>query len=179
MIGLPLLAGWLVPLAVPFTGQTAPNQAQTGAASSKGLPAVELFDLEGKRLRIQELREPVLVLNLFAFWCDTWIAELPQLRELAAEQRRLNFRLLSISIDGKWTDQLAVVCRDDPLPYPVLVDRTGRLSQAFGVRRIPTILVLDRRRQTVARFEAYPGNPRLLAAIRRAASTGNHGPPTR
>jgi thiol-disulfide isomerase/thioredoxin len=140
------------------------------------VPSVELFDLHGRRFRLQEVREPVIVLNFFAFWCDTWIAELPQLRELAAEQKPLNFRLLAVNVDGKWTDQLQAVCGDDPPPYPVLVDRGKRLSQSLGVRRIPTIVVLNRERRVASVFEAHPGNPALLEAIREAASTATPEP---
>jgi len=137
------------------------------------MPQVELFDLEGRKFRLRDVREPVVVLNFFAFWCDTWIAELPQLRELAGEQGQLGFRLLAINVDGKWTDQLDVVCGEDPLPYPVLIDRTSRLSKQLGLRRIPTILILNRERRITAVFEAHPGNPKLLAAIRAAGSTAN------
>jgi hypothetical protein len=80
--------------------------------------------------------------------------------------------LLAINVDGKWTDQLEAVCGDDPLPYPVLIDRTSRLSKQLGLRRIPTILVLNRERRITAVFEAHPGNPKLLDAIRAAGSAG-------
>ncbi len=155
-----------------------------GAASADDPPPLvgqriapfELFDLQGQRLRLREVREPVVVLNLFAFWCNTWIAELPQLRELAGDRQALGFRLLSISVDGKWTDQLAVVCGDDPPPWPVLVDRESRLSRQLGLRRIPTLLVLNRERRVTAAFEAYPGNPALLEAIRAAGSATADAP---
>jgi len=119
-----------------------------------------------------------VVLNFFAFWCDTWIAELPQLRELAGEQQDLGFRLLSVSVDGKWTDQLRVVCGDEPPPWAVLIDRGSRLSRQLGLRRVPTLLVLNRERRVTAAFEAYPGNPALLKAIRAAGSARADAPPS-
>ena len=144
-------------------------------AVGASLPQADLFDLQGQRVRLQDLREPVIVLSFFAFWCNTWIAELPQLRELAAEQKRLGFRLLMVSVDGKWTDQLQAVCGDDPPPFPVLVDRNSRLSHKLGLRRIPTVLVLNRERHITAVFEAHPGNPKVLAAIRETGSTAGNG----
>lgn len=136
------------------------------------LPDADLQDLQGRRLRLSQVREPVLVLNLFAFWCDTWIAQLPQLRELAAEQEHLGFRLLSVSIDGKWREQLEVVCGDQPPPFPVLLDRGGRLTERLKIRRIPTVVVADRERRIRYVGEAYAGNAEVLAAIRRAAGKG-------
>lgn len=129
-----------------------------------------LFDLDGRALRLSEVQEPVVVLNLFAFWCDTWIGQLPQLRELATRQEDLRFRLLSISVDGRWTGQLREVCGDDPPPFPVLIDRERALSRCLQVRHVPTVVVLDRSRRARFVYEGYPGNLRVLRAIRAAAS---------
>ena len=133
------------------------------------LPEVTLLDLDHRSVRPAELKEPVLVLNLFAFWCDTWIAELPQLRELATKQRQLGFRLLSISIDGTWREQLRVVCGEEELPFSVLLDTGGRLSRRLEIRRVPTIIVVDRQRQITYVHEGFPGNPAILHAVRAAA----------
>lgn len=138
------------------------------------LPRFELFDVEGRRVRSSEIAEPVIVLNFWAFWCDTWIKELPQLRELAAEQSALGFRLFTISIDGAWTDQLRQVCREKGTPFPVLVDRGSRFTNRLGLRRIPTVIVINRERKITFVHEAYPGNPTILQAIREAASQVNN-----
>lgn len=139
------------------------------------LPRLELFDVEGRRVRSSGIAEPVIVLNFWAFWCDTWIKELPQLRELAAQQSVLRFRLLTITIDGAWTDQLRQVCGEEDIPFPVLVDRGSRLTNRLGLRRIPTVIVVNRDRRITFVHEAYPGNPTILAAIRAAGSVKDAG----
>jgi peroxiredoxin len=159
------LVGWLGPAACA-------EEARPPALVGTRLPAADLEDPSGRRVRLAEVREPVLVLNLFAFWCDTWIAQLPQLRELAAEQEALGFRLLSVSVDGKWAEQLRVICGAEPPPFAVLIDRGSRLTRQLRVRRIPTVIVADRERRITYVGEAYAGNAEVLAAIRRAASDG-------
>jgi peroxiredoxin len=139
------------------------------------LPRFELFDVEGRRVRSSGIAEPVIVLNFWAFWCDTWIKELPQLRELAAQQSALRFRLFTITIDGAWTDQLRQVCGDEGAPFPVLVDRGSRLTNRLGLRRIPTVIVVNRERRITFVHEAYPGNPAILEAIRAAGSVEGAG----
>jgi len=134
------------------------------------MPAFALFDLEGKLHRLSDYREPVLVVNFLAYWCDTWVAQLPQLRELAHQQRDLNFRLICISIDGRWTDARRKYLRDQRLPFPVLVDGRRKLARQLGLRHVPTVFVLNRERRATYVHEAYPGNPPVLAAIRQAAS---------
>lgn len=142
------------------------------------VPVFALPQMQGGTLRLADVSEPVVVLNLFAFWCDTWIAELPQLRELATRQEDLGFRLISISVDGRWSDQLAQVCGDDPLPFPVLLDSGRTLSAPLGLRHVPTIIVLDRARRARFIYEGYPGNHVVLRAVRRAASAGIEAPST-
>ena len=140
------------------------------------VPDFALANMSGGLLSLAEVTEPVVVLNLFAFWCDTWIEQLPQLRELATRQDDLSFRLISISVDGRWSDQLAQVCGDDPPPFPVLLDSGRTLSAPLGLRHVPTILILDRHRRARFVYEAYPGNHVALRAIRRTASTWLEAP---
>ena len=134
------------------------------------MPDFTLFDLQQRVVCLAEIEEPVVVVNFFAFWCDTWIAELPQLRELVAREDALGFRLISISVDGAWSNQLGEVCGEEPPPWPVLIDRGQSLSTALRLRHVPTILVLDRDRMIRHVFEGYPGNPPLLQAVRATVS---------
>lgn len=140
------------------------------------VPDFALPDMQGGTLRLADVTEPVVVLNLFAFWCDTWIAELPQLRELVTRQDDLGFRLISISVDGRWSDQLAQICGDDPPPFPVLLDSGRALSGPLGLRHVPTIIVLDRERRARFIYEGYPGNHVILRAIRRTSSAWIEAP---
>jgi peroxiredoxin len=133
------------------------------------LPGFSLFDLHDRQARLQDVKEPVVVIVLWAFWCDTWIAALPQLRELAAEQGALDFRLVAVSVDGAWSDQLNVVCGEEELPFPVLIDRGSRLCRQLGLRRIPTVIIADQDRKITCIHEAYPGNPKVLEGIRGAS----------
>ena len=52
----------------------------------------------------------------------------------------------------------------------MLLDADRALSDIVGLRRVPTVLVLDQQRRATAVFEAYPGNPAVLQAVRRAAA---------
>ncbi len=135
------------------------------------VPDFALPAMQGGTVRLADVTEPVVVLNLFAFWCDTWIEQLPQLRELAARQEDLGFRLISISVDGRWAEQLAQVCGADPPPFPVLLDSGRTLSGPLGLRHVPTIIVLDRERRARFIYEGYPGNHVILRAIRHTASS--------
>lgn len=134
------------------------------------VPPFALFDFSRQVHRLNDYPEPVIVLNFWAFWCDTWKAQLPQLKALAQKQQELNFRLLVVSFDGQWADNQRQYLREQRLPFPVLLDGRRTLGTALGVRRVPTVMVLGRERQVTWLHEAYPGNPPVLKAIREALS---------
>jgi len=161
-------ASALALLVVAVTLAAAAERPQ--AAVGERLPDFTLFDLEDQQYRLASFEEPVLVLNFWAFWCDTWIAQLPQLRELATQQEELGFRLLAVSVDGAWTDQVNALGGAEGLPFPTLLDYRRLLSRWLGVRKVPTVVVADRERRITYVHEAYPGNPPVLSAIRAAAS---------
>ena len=133
------------------------------------LPTATLLDMAGKPVALSAIQDRVLVLNFWAFWCDTWRAERPQLCELATRQEELGFRLVAVSVDGSWTDVFRHDAGRGAVPFTVLLDSKRALSGAMGVRRVPTLVVLNRRRTVSFVHEAYPGNMKVLAAIRRAA----------
>jgi peroxiredoxin len=139
-------------------------------ALDRTVPDFTLQRIDGGELRFSEVEEPVVVLNLFAFWCDTWIHQLPQLRELVACEEELDFQLIAVSIDGRWPAQLEQVCGDDQPPWPILLDGDRVLARALGIRHAPTVLVLNRERKVLYAWEGYPGNHHVLRGIRKAAS---------
>jgi peroxiredoxin len=132
------------------------------------VPSFTLFDMAQRPRSLAEFREPVLVLNFWAFWCDTWKAQLPQLLKLAQTQEELDFRLLVVSVDGQWSDARWAYLGRQRLPFPVLLDGRCELSRPLGVRRVPTVMVVNAARRVTWVNEAYPGNPAVWRAIRAA-----------
>jgi peroxiredoxin len=137
-------------------------------AVGQQVPAFELFDVSRVIHRLSDCREPMIVLNFWAFWCDTWKAQLPQLVELSRQQEELSFRLLVISVNGQWSDSQRQSLRRQRLLFPVLLDGQRKVGTALGVRRVPTVMVLDEERRVRWVHEAYPGNPVVLKAVRGA-----------
>ena len=169
MRGLSVIICALIAVSAAGEAVTADHPPPTGGR----MPGFALLDQEQRPVRLADLQEPVVVLNFFAFWCDTWIEQLPQLRELAAQQERIGFRFVSVSVDGAWTDQLQQVCGEGGMPVSVLVDRDSRLSNELGLRHIPTMFVLDADRTVRFVYEHHPGNLVLLRAIRAALSASS------
>jgi peroxiredoxin len=139
-----------------------------GAAVKPGdtAPSFTLPDIHGRQFRLDDYRGRVVVLNFWAFWCDTWKAELPHMKELAARQGEMGFQLLAVSVDGKRLPEFLKRTKGK-VPFPVLLDPGGKVSAQYGIAHVPTVVILDREgRARSVRF-GYPGNHVVLSELRK------------
>lgn len=130
------------------------------------LRELRLPDLDGRLVDLTQVKTGRVVVVFWAFWCDTWKKALPALLELHAMQHELDCTVLTVSIDGRYTEEIRPLVQQGKIPFPVLLDADSTWPTRLGLRRVPTVIVLDRQRKVVWLREAYPGNAKLEDAIR-------------
>ncbi|MCW3060341.1 MAG: Thiol-disulfide isomerase and thioredoxin [Capsulimonas sp.] len=169
-------AGCLFSLAA-LGGVTAAQTA--GAAKPADGPAIgsqaqsfTLADTQGKRVSLSDYQGKVVVLNFWAFWCDTWKAEMPSLRELAPRQDELGFRLVAVSVDSARLPEFQNRTDGGKVPFPVLLDNQKQVSTQYNIAHVPTVVIIDRAGKVRYTARAYPGNHVILAELRKIASSG-------
>src|SRR5262249_27607832 len=133
-------------------------------------PAFTLPDVAGRQVRLADFRGRIVVLNFWAFWCDTWKAEMPHLRELVSQQEDLGFRLIAVSVDGTRLPEFQKRAGGDKIPFPVLMDVGGQVSTRYQIAHVPTIVILDRAGRMRYTATGYPGNHVLLRELRKLVS---------
>ena len=163
--------GLLLLLTLGTAHAAAPNGPPVGGQA----PAFILPDVQGKPFRLEDHKGQTLVLNFWAFWCDTWKAELPSLTELSDRQEELGFRLVAVSVDGTRLSEFARRT-GGTVPFPVLLDGGGRVSARYRVHHVPTVVILGP--DGVVRFTTYgyPGNSVVLRELRKIALGGKKPP---
>jgi peroxiredoxin len=142
------------------------NGPQLGSAA----PAFSLPDIHGKLVSLDDYRGHVVVLNFWAFWCDTWKAEMPHLQELIGRQDELGFRLVAVSVDGTRLSEFQHRTADGKVPFPVLMDIGGQVRTKYGVAHVPTVVIIDRMGRVRYTAYGYPGNYVVLRELRKLAS---------
>jgi peroxiredoxin len=160
--------------AFPAAAQ-APVHVRDQAAVVVGAPApeFELPDLGGRVLAFGETPGRATVLIFWAFWCDTWKDALPHLRKLAEEREGFDFDLIAISVDGRRVDQFERL-KGGETPFPVLLDVGGAVSSDYGIRHVPTAIVVDADGVVRLRKSGYPGNAVILSSLRSMAPGYRH-----
>ena len=151
-----------------LTMSTAHAQPPNGPPIGKSAPTFVLPDMQGQPFRLEDYKGRTLVLNFWAFWCDTWKAEMPSLEELASRQDELNFHLVAVSVDGTRLSEFARRTGGS-MPFPVLLDAGGRVSARCRVHHVPTLVIVGP--DGVVRFTTcgYPGNAVVLRELRKIA----------
>jgi thiol-disulfide isomerase/thioredoxin len=135
-------------------------------------PAASFTDAAGATHGLGEFAGKVVVVNLWATWCQPCIAELPSLAALARRGAAEGIVVLPISSDHGG----AAVVRHYYAAHGiedlgVWLDPKGDVAQALGARGIPTTLIIDRQGRERTRLEggADWASDAALAAIRKAA----------
>jgi cytochrome c biogenesis protein CcmG, thiol:disulfide interchange protein DsbE len=117
-----------------------------------------------------DLRGKVVVLNVFASWCDPCKAEAPVLEQTQREIASRNATILGVTYLDNSSDSEQFV-REEHITYPVIRDVSGNFVRSFGTTGVPETFVIDRRGR-IAALRRYQLNgswlhqtlPRLLAA---------------
>jgi cytochrome c biogenesis protein CcmG, thiol:disulfide interchange protein DsbE len=95
------------------------------------------------------LRGKVVVLNVFASWCDPCRAEAPVLEQTQREIDRENATVLGVTYLDNSSDSEHFV-RQEHITYPVIRDVNGNFVRSFGTTGVPETFVIDRRGRIAA-----------------------------
>ncbi len=138
-----------VPLAaLPLTG--AVTDGDDGAsepiiAVGSPAPPIEAATLDGARASVAELRGKVVLVNLWATWCEPCRHELPVLATLHERDTARGLVIVAINIDRKRTrDEVAQYVARRKLPFAVWLDPDDRVSPALGATTYPVNVLIDR-----------------------------------
>jgi cytochrome c biogenesis protein CcmG/thiol:disulfide interchange protein DsbE len=99
--------------------------------------------------RLADLRGKVVVLNVFASWCDPCKAEAPVLERAQREIAGRNATVLGVTYLDNASDSQQFV-RQEHITYPVIRDVSGSFVRSFGATGVPETFVIDRRGRVAA-----------------------------
>jgi cytochrome c biogenesis protein CcmG/thiol:disulfide interchange protein DsbE len=91
----------------------------------------------------------VIVVNLFASWCQPCQAEAPILHRTQQQLSRQDGTVLGVTYRDTTDDALQFM-RQQHIDYPVVRDVGGAFARAYGANGIPETFVIDRRGRVAA-----------------------------
>jgi cytochrome c biogenesis protein CcmG/thiol:disulfide interchange protein DsbE len=112
---------------------------------------------------LADFRGKVVVLNVFASWCDPCKAEAPVLEQAQRELARRDGTVLGVTYLDNSSDSQQFV-RQQRITYPVIRDVSGDFIRSFGTTGVPETFVIDRRGR-IAAVRRYQLDGRWLRQV--------------
>jgi peroxiredoxin len=103
----------------------------------------ELPDLKGERISPKSMLGKVVLLDLWATWCEPCKVSMPFYAALAKQHEKEGFEVVAISVDVH-QDEVERFVSAEELPFLVLRDPDGTIPQRIGVTTLPTMMLLGR-----------------------------------
>lgn len=121
----------------------------------EGMPAPD-FELEvisggdaGNRLRLAHLAGKAVILDFWASWCGPCRQQAPIVEELSRAHAGGDVVVIGISTSDERDSALSFI-RSASLSYTMLFDEGTRVAGAYGVRNLPTLVVVGRSGKIIA-----------------------------
>ena len=114
-------------------------------------PDFQLRALDGRLVRLSDLRGRVVLVNFWATWCAPCRVEMPWLVEFDARYRALGLTILGVSVDDGEQERMATFVRDYRVSYPILLKDDSVELRYGGVRFLPQTFFVGRNGRIIRR----------------------------
>lgn len=103
----------------------------------------QLADLDGRPIRLEDMRGRVVWLNFWASWCPPCQQETPILRDLADRYRDRGLEVVGVSVQETSPEDVAAYADRYDLRYTIGFDGSGHILRSYKVYALPTQFFLD------------------------------------
>jgi thiol-disulfide isomerase/thioredoxin len=134
-------------------------------------PDFELQTLDGKNLKLSDLRGKAVLLNFWATYCGPCKIEMPWFVELQKEYGPQGFQIVGVANDDASTADIAKFAKEMGINYPILIGKDS-VSDSYKVSVLPTTFFLDRDGKLIAREFGLQSRSVFVDHIKKAMSQG-------
>lgn len=152
-----------------FTAALAISLITSSVVQAKPAPAFSVKTLEGKPLRLSDLRKRPVIVDFWATWCGPCHVQAEILHALYPAYAGRGVEFVAVAV-GEPEEVVREFVRESPHPYPVLLDPEDRLSAELRILGLPTLIVTDREGRVVFRSTGISDREALATALARAGA---------
>jgi peroxiredoxin len=121
--------------------------SQRGATAAKDVredkaPDFILADVQGGKFRLNDQRGKPVLLIFGTTWCPSCREEIPHLKDIYAQYAKKGLIMVNIDIQES-RDKVSRYADKYELPYRLLLDENGAVSEMYGIRGVPAMILLD------------------------------------
>lgn len=132
-----------------------PEPEDTAAPELPPAPDFTLVDQNGEEHTLSDYQGKTVFLNFWATWCPPCKAEMPDIQALYEDWDENEGDLIVLGVANPKNDdyprnqdvtqeEVETFLSDQGYTYPVVMDTTGGIFSAYGVRAFPTTFMIDK-----------------------------------
>jgi len=105
---------------------------------------IQLKDVDGKMVRVSDLKGKIVFLNFWTTWCPPCRIEMPAMQKLHQRLKDKDFVMIAINLQES-ASKVKAFNGKYKLSFTSLLDSNGKVGLRFGVRSIPITYILDKK----------------------------------
>ncbi len=144
----------------------------SGQLMGQVAPDFDLPALDGKNLKLSDLRGKAVLLNFWATYCGPCKIEMPWFVELQKQYGPQGFQIVGVTMDDASTAEIAKFVKEMGVNYPILLGKESVGESYGGVGVLPTTFFLDRDGKVMAREFGLQSRSVFVDHIKKAMSQG-------
>ncbi|NOQ46698.1 MAG: redoxin domain-containing protein [Desulfobulbaceae bacterium] len=114
--------------------------------------------MDGKTVDLKDSigKKPIMLI-FWASWCPNCKTEVPKVNEQVGKYAAKGMEFIGINVGVNDSETRARSFMDKTgMNYPVIFDKTGKLSQQYRVQGVPTIIIADKKGTVVFKNFGVP-----------------------
>jgi thiol-disulfide isomerase/thioredoxin len=104
---------------------------------------ITLSDPTGRPVSLSEFRGKIVFINFWTTWCLACVIEMPSMEKLHQRFKDKDFIMVAINLQES-AARVKQFYKEYKLTFTSLLDITGDVGAALGIRSIPTTFILDK-----------------------------------
>jgi peroxiredoxin len=121
--------------------------AQRGASKATDVredkaPDFTLEDIQGGKFTLSDQWGKPVLLVFGTTWCPSCREEIPHLKDIYASYAKIGLIMVNIDIQES-RDKVSRFAGKYEIPYRMLLDENGDVAKTYGIRGVPTLILLD------------------------------------
>ena len=153
------------------------HKARRSAASTPRIaqstiaPDFSLESLDGKTMRLSDLRGKAVLLNFWATWCGPCKIEMPWFVDLQNQYGSQGLQIVGVAMDDGSKEDIAKFAKDMGVNYPILIGKESVGDQYGGVPALPESFIIARDGKVVDKIVGLRGKSEIEDSIKKALNT--------
>jgi thiol-disulfide isomerase/thioredoxin len=148
------------------SGTTTPGITKSGPA-----PDFTLEALDGKSIRLSDLRGKAVLLNFWATWCGPCKIETPWLVEFQGQYGTQGLQVVGVEMGDDGKEDIEKFIKEEGVNYPVLFGKEAVGDAYGGVPALPETFFIGRDGKIVDRIIGLKGKAEIEDSIKKALDT--------